>query len=424
MINFQYSNKFLINLIISSSIPLLIWGPFFPDLIVSISTLFFLYYVFKTKNFNYFNNIPLIFFFIFCIYFISLSIFVAEDKLSSLKSSLFYFRSGVFSCFIWYLIEKDKNILNYFFYALMLSFSALVIDGYLQYFTGENIFGYKFNGYRVSSFFGDELIMGSYLSRLFPLLFALFLVKKKQKYEIYIIGILFIMVDVIIYLSGERTAFFFLNLSTIFIILLIKEYQRFRLISFLIAIICILILSSYSSKLTNRMFLTPINDMGLFQSSELKEKFIFSKIHDGYIKTAIKMFKDKPITGHGPRMFRKKCSDPNYSVGDRPCDNHPHNFYIQLLAETGIIGFLFIFFGFIYIIYASLMQFKSIIFKKKRYLTDYQVCLLASLLITLWPFSPNGNFFNNWMIIVYSLPLGFYLQSLSEKKLNLSKKFK
>ena len=41
---------------------------------------------------------------------------------------------------------------------------------------------------RVSSFFGDELIMGSYLSRLFPLLFALFLVKQKQKYEIYFIG--------------------------------------------------------------------------------------------------------------------------------------------------------------------------------------------------------------------------------------------
>jgi len=40
---------------------------------------------------------------------------------------------------------------------------------------------------RVSSFFGDELIMGSYLSRLFPLLFALFLVKKKQKFEIYFI---------------------------------------------------------------------------------------------------------------------------------------------------------------------------------------------------------------------------------------------
>ena len=36
-------------------------------------------------------------------------------------------------------------------------------------------------GGRISSFFGEELIMGSYLSRLFPLLFALFLVKNKKK---------------------------------------------------------------------------------------------------------------------------------------------------------------------------------------------------------------------------------------------------
>jgi len=315
------------------------------------------------------------------------------------------------------LIEKDKSILNFFYYALILSFSALAIDGYLQFFTGENIFGYKYNGYRVSSFFGDELIMGSYLSRLFPLLFALFLIKKKQKFEIYFIGILFISVDILIYISGERTSFFFLNLSTIFIIILIKEYQKFRLMTFAIAIICIFILSTYSSKLTDRMFLIPAESMGLVNSSETKERYIFSEIHDGYIRTALNMFKDKPILGHGPKMFRFKCSDPNYSYGKRSCDRHPHNFYVQLLAETGVIGFLFLFTAFSYVLYASLMQLKSIIFRKNRYLTDYQVCLLSSIFITLWPISPNGNFFNNWMIIMYSLSVGFYLQSLYEKKL-------
>ena len=417
MNNFQYSNTFLINLIISTIIPFLIWGPFFPDLIVSVSALFFLYYVFKNKSFHYFNNIPLIFFFIFCVYCISISILVAENILISFKSSFFYFRIGVFSCFIWYLIEKDRSILNFFYYALILCFSALAIDGYLQFFRGENIFGYKFNGYRVSSFFGDELIMGSYLSRLFPLLFALFLIKKKQKFEIYFIGILFISVDILIYISGERTAFFFLNLSTIFIIILIKEYQKFRLITFLIAIFCIFILSTYSSNLTDRMFTIPAQSMGLVESPKSKETYIFSEIHDGYLRTALNMFKDKPILGHGPKMFRSKCSDPNYSFGKRPCDRHPHNFYVQLLAETGIIGFSFLFSAFLYVLYASLMQFKSIVFKKNRYLTDYQVCLLSSILVTLWPISPNGNFFNNWMIIVYSLPIGFYLQSLYEKKL-------
>ena len=415
MNNLKYSNTNFINLIIASIILFLIWGPFFPDLIVSISALFFLFYVFKNKEFHFFYNKPLIIFFIFCIYCILLSIFVAEDMMLSFESSLFYFRIGMFSCFIWYLIDKDKSILTFFYYALVLCFSALVIDGYIQFFTGVNLTGYKISGIRVSSFFGDELIMGSYLSRLFPLLFALFLIKKKQKYEVYFIGALFILVDVLIFMSGERAAFFFLNLSTVFIIILIKEYQKFRLVTFIIAIICVVILSLNSSQLNERMFKGPAEDMGLVKSS--KEAVIFSSQHDSLIRTAYNMFKDQPLFGHGPKMFRVICKDEKYATGVSPCMTHPHNFYVQLLAETGIIGFLFLFSALVYVVFTALRQLKSIIFKQKRPLSDYQVCLLAGILITVWPLTTNGNFFNNWLMIAYSLPAGFYLQSIYSKKI-------
>jgi len=396
-----------------SIVPFLIWGPFFPDLIISIFTLFFLYYVFKNKDFYYFNNKPLMIFFLFCIISIVCSLF-SKDILFSLKSSFFYFRIGIFSCFVWYLIDKDKSVLNYFYYALILSFSVLTIDGYYQFFNGENLFGSKMNGTRVSSFFGEEQIMGSYLSRLFPLLFALFVIKKKKKYEIYFIGFLFILIDSLIFISGERAAFFYLNLSTIFIIILIKEYQKFRLLIFIIAIICVTTLGLYSPKLTDRMILTPAKEMGFITGSN--DRFIFSSIHDGYFRTAYNMFLDKPIFGHGPKMFRVQCKNKKYAVGEFPCSSHPHNFYIQLLAETGIIGFSFLFFLFCFVIYSAFKHFKSIVLKKKRHLTDYQVCLLSCLLVTTWPFAPNGNFFNNWLMIVYSLPVGFYLSSIYSKK--------
>jgi O-antigen ligase len=420
MNNLKYSNTILINLLITSIIPFLIWGPFFPDLIISISALFFLYFIFKSNNFSYLNNIQFIIFLFFCLI-CTISSLGSKDISLSIISSLFYFRIGVFSCLIWYLIDKDKSILTYFYYALILCFSALVIDGFFQYFTGTNLIGYKFNGVRVTSFFGDERIMGSYLSRLFPLLFALFLVKKKKKFEIYFIGLLFILVDVLIFMSGERVAFFFFNLSTVFIFILIKEYQKFRLITFFIAIIFVLISSLNSPQLTDRMFNDPFKGMGLFKSSnELNissKKYIFSQGHDSLIRTAYNMFKDKPLIGHGPKMFRVICKDEKYAVGISPCMTHPHNFYGQLLAETGIIGFLFLFSALAYVIYTALRQFKSIIFKQKKPLTDYQVCLLAGILITVWPLTPNGNFFNNWLMIVYSLPVGFYLQSIYSKKL-------
>ena len=413
MINFKYQDNKLLNFVISSIIPLLILGPFFPDLIVSISSLFFLYYVFKNKKFYFFKNIPLIFFFIFCIYCVFLSLFVAKNTMLSFESSLFYFRIGVFSCFIWYLIDQNKNILNYFYHALILSFSFLVIDGYIQYFTGSNLLGFQISGNRVSSFFGDELIMGSYLSRLFPLLFALFLLKKKKKFEIFFIGILFILVDILIFISGERNAFFFLNLSTVFMIILIKEYQKFRLLTFIIAIIFVFILSSNSSKLSERMFKGPAEDMGLINSS--KPAVIFSPVHDSVIRTAFNMFKDQPIFGHGPKMYRVICKEEKYRIGNTPCMTHPHNFYIQLLAETGIIGFLFLFSALAYVFYAALRQLKSIFFMKNRTYTDYQICLLAGILITVWPVTTNGNIFNNWLMVTYSLPIGFYLQSIYSK---------
>ena len=128
------------------------------------------------------------------------------------------------------------------------------------------------------------------------------------------------------------------------------------------------------------------------------------------------MFKDQPVLGHGPKMFRVICEDKRYAVGVSPCSTHPHNFYIQLLAETGIIGFLFLFSAFVYVLHAALRQLKSIILKQKRPYSDYQVCLLAGLLITVWPFSPNGSLFNNWLMIAYSLPIGFYLQSVFDKE--------
>jgi hypothetical protein len=78
--------------IISLIVPLLIWGPFFPDLIVSSSSLVFLVYLIRKKEFYYFNNKVLIIFFIFCIYCILVSIFIAKNTLLSFESSLFYFR--------------------------------------------------------------------------------------------------------------------------------------------------------------------------------------------------------------------------------------------------------------------------------------------------------------------------------------------
>jgi O-antigen ligase len=52
-----------------------------------------------------------------------------------------------------------------------------------------------------------------------------------------------------------------------------------------------------------------------------------------------------PIKGIGPSGTRKTCINlntdlPKWLPGKNYCGNHPHNFYVQLFAETGIIGLI------------------------------------------------------------------------------------
>ena len=50
-------------------------------------------------------------------------------------------------------------------------------------------------------------------------------------------------------------------------------------------------------------------------------------------------FLDSPLLGLGTANYRDLCADILAERSAFRCDNHPHNFYIQLLAESGILGF-------------------------------------------------------------------------------------
>ena len=106
---------------------------------------------------------------------------------------------------------------------------------------------------------------------------------------------------------------------------------------------------------------------------------------------------------------------PQYSVNSllkfkNGCNTHPHNFYIQLLAETGLIGFIFILSLFIYL---SLKIVKNIFFKSFK---DSEICILIGFFVVLWPLTTNGNFFNNWINLISFYPLGFFLYMLNKKE--------
>ena len=101
-------------LIISSITLLLITGPFLSDLLVSLSSIIFLSFCIYRNDYKYLSVRPIFIFFAFCLYCSLISIFFAEYLFRSIKSSLFYFRIGLFACLIWYLIDNEKKIFKLF----------------------------------------------------------------------------------------------------------------------------------------------------------------------------------------------------------------------------------------------------------------------------------------------------------------------
>ena len=390
----------------------LITGPFLSDISVSLIAIFFIFISVKKKLYSYYNNIFFKIFIIFWLYIVFNSL-INNQNLDSLKISFFYFRLGFFSLGVWFLIEKNPDILKKFTYSLLICFSILILDGYLQYFTGSNILGNSLgHGSRVSSFFGEELILGSYLSRLFPILFGLtILLFRNDKKKIYIVSSIFVLAEVLVFLSGERSAFFYINLSALYIILLIKDFKKLRFITLIISISLITLISISNPLAKNRIVDNTLDQFGVGKDT----KYIFSKQHTHHYITAYKMFKDNIFFGVGVKNFRNYCSNDKYKVSHLSCSTHPHNTYLQLLSEIGLLGFMFIFGFFIYICQISLTHFIGT-FKKKLIFNDFEICILSAFLISLWPPTPTGNFFNNYLSIIYYLPIGMFLWSLSNKK--------
>ena len=151
----------------------LISGPLISDVLISLIVILFISYCLINNEYKYFKNSFFFIFIIFYLWCLICALFSDYKLVSSLKS-LVYFRFFIFALAVWFLFDHKKKIINYLLFSMLFCFFILVFDGYIQYFTGKNILGYKMTGVRLSSFFKDELILGSYLSRFLPTIIALF----------------------------------------------------------------------------------------------------------------------------------------------------------------------------------------------------------------------------------------------------------
>ena len=386
----------------------LIAGPLIAELVILLLMIFAI----QNNLFN-FKLLKKDFFFIFIIIFylyLNFTNINSSNLLLSFKSSFTYIRIPLYSYAVYLLIQNGfidlEKLYKFFGYLLLI----ICIDSIFQFFFGFNIFGIeKFHDTRISSFFGDELILGSFVIKIFPLFVALFFAAKKNNHSNFVFIFIVSFASLVsILLSNERTAFFLYLIFVSFLFLYLIKIKQFKFIIIFLSFVMILssIFFHYNKDYYYRLITSTYNN--IFGAKD--RIIIFTNDHQSHYETAIKMFKDKIFIGHGVKQFRVKCKEKKYYVNEVSCSTHPHNFYIQMLAETGMIGFIFLI---AFISYILILMLKSFLLIKINSidLHNYSAFffLNISIFLNLFPISPHGNFFNNWISITIYLPIGFWL---------------
>jgi O-antigen ligase len=412
--------------------PALVSGPFLPDLFIVLISIIFLFTYGNSKKIFLNNLLFLKLFLIFFIYLNFISI-ISENVSQSLKPSITYIRFGIFSLAIFFILEKREDFKKYFYFVLCLTLVIVIFDGYFQFFIGNNIFGYEVNRPdRLGGLFFDELILGSYLGKILPVFctFSLFNREYLNKYHI----ITFILlIYLLIFLSGERSAFL---TTSLYLVLIAPFFVSFKKgIFFFISIVILFggIIAS-NKNIKSRYFDQMIAHTIPNKVQHGKDYFLPE--HIGLFKNAIIIFKQNILFGGGVKTFRINCNyvdekkiDPEkFKLSDvintddckiylhsKNCSTHPHNYYLQLLAETGLFGFIFVFAIFLKLL---LNYFKQIYYllRNKNKINISNNLILCGLISYIWPIITTGSFFNNWICSILFLQIGIYLYTLNYLK--------
>ena len=381
---------------------LILSGPFFSDLALVIVCTSFLIISYREKLLHLYKNKYFKIFLFFYAYLVARSLFTQD--LVSIKSSFFFIRFGLFALAFNYFLLKNYVDLKKFFFVILFSLFAIFIDSLIQYYTGFNILGFEIlHPNRISSFFYDELILGSFSFRVLILIIPLyFLYYKKKIYPF----ILLVIITTLIVLSGERSALALIIIFSVFYLFITTNKIKYFLINILILLSLFTIILSTNETIYKRIITVTKNN---FYINKEEKIIAFSQVHYQHYSTGYKMFKENILFGVGPKMFRFKCGDNNYNSGQFSCSTHPHNILIQFLAEFGLLGFMFLCY-FYYLLIKNLLNFNLYRNKDKE-----RSFLILNLIVILnfFPFLPYGNFLNNWLSIfnIFSISLLGYFNN-------------
>tara|TARA_E500000178_G_scaffold26104_1_gene24008 strand:- start:2052 stop:2951 length:900 start_codon:yes stop_codon:yes gene_type:complete len=285
---------------------------------------------------------------------------------------------------------------------------------------GEDIFGYQIisSGRKLGGPFGDELIAGSFLQRFS--LFSFFLVpvlnyQKFNKLSKYLTPVLFSIFIVGIILSGNRMPLLLFVLVIFLIILFEKDIRKYLIHLSSIFIIIFLLLFNFNTevKYNFKNFYTQISKMKV---TLIDKNFDKNEVVP-YMKEFISFYDTwlmNKYIGGGIKNFRYNCHlrQSIKKENDFKCNMHPHNYYLEILTETGILGFILLTTIFLIVLKKSFYNkyFKDSYLKNRVIVTPFLFLFFAEF----FPFRSSGSFFTTGNATYFFLILSILISLVNK----------
>ena len=393
-----------------------IWIILGPAFLNFFSILFSIYAVLNFKKFKTVIKENAYLFFLFFGFIIFIFPIDSIDFKNSFQKYLSFFR--FFFMFFGIIFLLKKNLINFlklkkYFLLILIIISIDVIKEYL---TGSNFFGFTstYKG-RISSFTNDELIIGYIFA--FIVLFSIDLLHKKLNRPSYFIY--FFLIILISFIIGERSNFIKLSILLIFFSFFFLNFNKYKFIfvkyifySIFIISTLFLILKDTDQAKKISPFFKNINLKNI-TIKEFKNKFEKSKHAPHYI-AAVDIFSNYPIFGIGINNFYEESSkeiyyNDNLTFSTSRSSTHPHQIYLEILSETGILGFIYFMSVFLYPIFKII---------KIRDFSDEKLIYshLILHLFFIFPVLPTGSFFGTIYGIPFWFNLSFLIYFINENK--------
>ncbi len=410
MANFKFfnANHYIILNILLSFIPLsYIIGNFAINLnvflLIVFSLIFFNKKIFKIKLL-FLDKIILSFFILalFSAVINTIESIPSEHDNSTLVKTILFLRYLLLYFVLRYLIENEKIYFKWFFISSLCCTLFVSFDIFYQFVFSQDIFGIKpLHPSKLSGPFGDELVAGGYIHK-FSLfgIFVLPFFKLKKSYLSLILSTLFLIYMTAIILSGNRMPLVLFLLSIFLIILFEKKTRKYLPISLIVVSSVIFVIYKNNSIVKDSFdsFFDNSTDIinvfvieSITKSSKIPEKRI--PIYYQEFKTSYGTWMMNKYIGGGIKSFRHNCPKRKIlSHNERTtCNMHPHNYYLEILTDLGIMGLIISCLIFIITIYNSLI--KNYFLKQTKVINIISVPFIFVFISEIFPLRTSGSFF-------------------------------